>query len=113
MKEILITCLYWFGNIVVILWSIGLAIALWHKSKRLLKAIGLVVVGILWHGIRATYSYHNNSCENILGNENLLLLANKCIPPLEPDVVYAQVAILVGVFIVVAEVIKNQTCKNS
>lgn len=107
MKEIIITGLYWFANILLLLWSVLLAFSIWNKNRRLLKAIILIVAGFVWHGIRAIYSFNNNSCMNITGSENLLILANKCIPPTDVDVIYAQAAILVGLFVIIGEIYKR------
>lgn len=107
----LIDMLYWLANVLVFIWATCLAISLWKKTYRLFIAAGLVLAGCIWHLIRALYSYSHGICQGIIGNEHLLLLANKCIPPFAADVLFAQVAVLTGLLVIAAELVRQHPSK--
>ena len=99
----MITSLYWLANI-LLLRSIAFVTTTWNEKTRYFKAIDLNIVGTIWHVMRANYSYSNDSCTDITGNENIPILANKCMPPLSVDTIYSQVAIYVGIFVLIWDI---------
>lgn len=95
---------YWLINIFIVLAGIAYAIDFWNDKIRTLKGVLLFLSGILWHIIRATYNYKSDFCVNLSEFDSFLMIANKCIPPDSKDIIWAQIAIFVGLFIIIAEI---------
>ena len=104
MKETIIFALYWLLNAAILVFALIFAIDVWESKKRVLESVLLMAGGCLWHAIRGGYNYIFNYCENLEHNDRFLVTANKCIPPTDLDIIYAQVAIFVGLFVLIAEV---------
>ena len=113
MKETLLAGLYWLLNILIVLAALAYAFKLWGKQNRLLIAIALFVGGFAWHIARAIYAYQTNNCESFEPNDSLLIIANKCIPPMADDIVWAQIAVFVGLFVIIAEIFKHYTNRQN
>ncbi len=109
MMEIILTILYWFLNTVILVAALTYAFKLWGKKNRLLIAISLFSGGIIWHVGRAIYTFKTDNCEAIQNNDGLLIIANKCIPSMAYDVIWAQIALFVGLFVILAELFKYFT----
>lgn len=101
--ETLIRIIYWVAQVFVVLLAVIYAFNLWDQKHRRLWAWLLVVGGLLWHLIRGLWTYHAGSCAPFEAGDGLLIRANKCIPPTADDVVWAQIAILAGLFVIIAE----------
>lgn len=103
MKEIVLAALYWFANLLLLAWAAAMAVNLWQKPNRVWKAVGLIAAGITWHAARGLYEYRSGSCSGPAANESFLVLANRCIPGTDIDILYAQAAIFVGLYVLIAE----------
>lgn len=113
MKEVMLTGLYWFLNLFILLVALAYALKLWGNKNRHLIAISLFIGGTAWHIVRAIYTYRNNNCEYIEDSDKLLIIANKCIPAMADDVIWAQIALFIGLFVLIAELFKHYTKNES
>ena len=102
MKETVITGLYWVLNLVIILAAIIYSINVWKEKRKAIYGVILFIGGILWHIGRVVYSYTNNLCEEFTPNDWWLIKANKCLPYMEYDILWAQIAVITGLFVIVA-----------
>jgi len=113
MIDVIKDILYWLINISIVILGIAYAINLWNDKIRTLKGVALFLGGILWHILRAIFNYSSDRCESLTGSDSLLTIANKCIPPRSGDIIWAQIAIFVGLFIIIAEIYgryRNNLC---
>lgn len=111
MIELFISALYWILNILIILTAISYAFSLWGERNRVLYGIMLFVGGILWHIGHGVYAYQHSLCKGVLVDDSFITLANKCVPSIGYDIIYAQIAIFTGLFVLLAALYQrfNQT----
>lgn len=111
MKEILITSLYWVLNLTILIAALLYAQKIWEGKHRLVYAVSLLVGGSIWHIFKGIYIYNTEQCKEFVGGETFLTKANKCIPEMSYDIIWAQIAIFVGLFVLVA-IFFNRGNKN-
>lgn len=102
--DIISDILVWFINFLIVIAAVVFGIRIWGEELRTLKGVALFIGGFLWHFIRAIFDYSTNRCEPIEAQDSLLIIANKCIPAISYDIIWAQIAIFVGLFIIIAEI---------
>jgi len=113
MGELLSTIGYWLLNIAVIIGAIFLAIEAWNEKQQALNGTLFILFGVAWHIYRGIDNYQNGTCSQGQEGNNALVLANACVPHLDGDIVTAQIAILAGVFVLVAIVMRAVSNKKS
>lgn len=112
MKELLITLLYWLLNILIIFGALFYSFEVWKNKRKAIYGVLLFIGGILWHVGRGIHSYQNNLCEEFSPNDWWLIKANKCVPYMDYDVIWAQIAIFTGLFVIIAVVFQRYAAKS-
>ena len=107
MRDIAITALYWLLNACIVLAAIFYAFQLWGERHRLLYGVILLAGGMVWHIGRGAYAYRNGMCEGLLADDGFLSVTNKCIPAMAYDIIWAQIGIFVGMFVLLAALFKR------
>ena len=101
--------LYWFINLLILIAGVIYSIKIWDDKLRTLKGVALFLGGFLWHFFRALFNYLTNRCEPIDAQDSFFVLASQCIPATSFDIILAQIAIFVGLFIIIAEIYSRST----
>ena len=101
--EIALSILHWALNLMILAGAVLYSVKLWDDKRRALWAWSLFGGGVLWHGIRGFWTFRQGACEPFVPADGFLSQASKCIPPTADDVVWAQIAIFTGLFLIIAD----------
>ena len=112
MKEVIVTIFYWILNLAIVVTALFYTVQVWREKRRAIYGIFLFVGGIAWHIYRGIREYRKGTCINNNSESHWLTVVNECIPHLELDVIWAQIAILTGLLVIIAVLAKKYNANN-